>query len=314
MLRKSSVFAALLALIFCPLPHPAVAGDGYADYVATRTVRQQEEISNTRWLDVPGRGATLYYAQNNPFWNDMRYEKAGSSSYRRFGDGGCCPTSAAIAIANLLPLEELGKIHRYSYQSVPGYGLSTGSMNPLNMRSSQGVFWLNTAADYQKYLPLVFGQYAAGNNQKGNIWRAQPKESGVSSGGTGVGFVRELCAIYGLNYIKVEKDSMDWVEPIRNGATAVALANTTAQPFVKAQGHYVAIVGCDEEYLYIMDPQDKTDYQNDRKAVLEVVESGLVRVRIKDYKKLYIGVVYVLTNAQVEAKLAGQSAAVPGNH
>ncbi len=309
MRHRLIVGTVIFSCLLCALPPTgAWAGDGYTDYITVRTLREQETASTTRWIDVPGRGSMLFYAQSNPFWADMRYENAQSSGRRQFGNAGCCPTSTAIAIANLLPKEDLGKIQRYAAERPTrgtGYGFSLGVMNPLNMRRGQGIYWLNSADEYQRYLPLVFGQYAAGNNLRRSSWRSNPDPTGESSGGTSVGFVPDLCAIYGLKYTKVPKGKMDWVEPLRYGATAVALANTTAQPFVKSKGHYVAIVGCDDQYLYVMDPQDKLSgtYANDGQGVLEVLERGLVRVKLENYSKLYFGVVYVLTNAKVEAKL-----------
>lgn len=302
-LRRTSLFMAAVLLFLVFVSANALA-NGYADYLTVWAIEEQDELlNNNRLIDVPGRGPTLYYAQTNPFWKDMRYEAVGSTTSRRFGDGGCCPTSVAIAFANLLPAEELGKIRPFSASRASGFGFSLNSVNPLILSSSTGVFWLDCAADYQQYLPLVFGQYAAGNNEKRHTWRSKANDSG---GGTGIGYVPQLCTIYGLRYIHApDRMNMDWVEPVRNGAIAIALANSQWHPFATGKGHYVAIVGCDEEYLYIMDPQDKAKYDTDRKNVLEVVAQGFVRVKLSDYKNLQIGNVYVIINAEVDARLAG---------
>ena len=58
-------------------------------------------------VEVPGKGPMRYYAQNDPLWQDMAYERAETQSRRPFGDGGCGPTAGAMAIANLVPEEEL---------------------------------------------------------------------------------------------------------------------------------------------------------------------------------------------------------------
>lgn len=313
-LRRNSLFMAAVLLFLALAPANALAGDGYADYLAVRAIEEQELLNNNRLIDVPGRGPTLFYAQTNPFWKDMRYEVAGSAASRRFGDSGCCPTSAAIAFANLLPAEELGKIRPFSSPRVSGYGFALNSMNPLDMNGRTGVYWLDGAADYQRYLPLVFGQYAAGNNDQRHAWRSKQKESsdGSNGTGTGIGFVPKLCTIYGLRYIHApDRMNMDWVEPVRKGAIAIALANSQWHPFAAGRGHYVAIVGCDEEYLYIMDPQDKTKYDTDRKNILEVMEQGFVRVKLSDYKDLLIGNIYVITNEEVDARLASAGLPIP---
>ena len=294
----SGFFLALL-LFLGAFPFCAVAGDGYADLRMVRTLRQEkQEHDNTRWIEVPGRGEMLFYAQNNPFWDKMRYEATGSPTYRNFGDGGCCPTSTAIAIANLLPVTELGKIRVYASRRANGYGISVASMNPLNSPRRNGTLWLDQAEDYQRYLPLVFGQYAAGNNAKGSIWRVADWSISGRNGGTGAGFVPGLCEIYGLTYLKVAgKANMDWIAPIKQGALAVALANSRWHPFATGNGHYVTIVGCDDVYVYIMDPQNKTEYSNsDRKNVLEVLEPGLVRVKLSNFNDLMISMVHVIAN------------------
>lgn len=295
-----------LALLGGAYPLPAAA-NGYTDYVVARELEKRSGQNNNRWIDVPGRGLMIFYAQTNPFWAEMRYEVEGSGSFRHFGEGGCCPTSAAIAFANLLPVTDLGKIRPYASIRASGYGISTGVMNPLNMTNRIGVQWLEYAEDYQRYLPLVFGQFAAGNNRKRDSWRAKPRKRDVSTGGTGVGFVPVLCEIYGLNYIQAPgRMNMDWLVPVQNGAVAIALANSQWQPFAKSAGHYVVIVACDDDYLYLFDPQDKPQdqYDRDRKKVLEVLENGLLRVKMENFRYLQIGNIYVITNAEVEAKLA----------
>ncbi|MDD3410440.1 MAG: hypothetical protein PHY12_06490 [Eubacteriales bacterium] len=308
MTRRWIAFALTVSL--CLLTLPAFAGNGYEDYKTTREVRRLlAETSNTRLIDVPGRGPTTYYAQTNPFWDRMRYEIAGSSTYRRFGEGGCCPTSAAIAFANLLTVEQLGAIRPYaSKRASGGFGISTGVMNPLNMAKRNGVYWLDRAQDYYDLLPLVFGQFAAGNNSKGSIWRAKPKEWQVSKGGTNSGFIPKLAEIYGLTCTQLRgKDDMSFVEPVQNGATAVALANSQWHPFASGIGHYLAIVHVDDEYVYFFDPQDKTAYADDREGILEVVESGLVRVKLENFHGCHIGLIYVLSTPEIDAKIAEQS-------
>ena len=300
---------ALLALCLL-IPGLSMAESGYADYVVTRTMRANFANTNTRLIDVPTRGAMVYYAQTNPIWTRLRYEAAGSKTFRRFGDAGCCPTSAAIAFANLLTAEELAAIRPYSSKRAAGFGITTASMNPRNAATRDGVYWFDRAEDYLNYLPLVFGQYAAGNNPTGYSWRAKPKENNVSAGGTGSGYIPEIAKYYGLTCTKVAgKDNMQFLDMVRCGATAVALANTRWQPFATGNGHYVAIVAADDDSVYIMDPQDKAQYEDsDRLSTLEVLESGLVRVKLADFHDCHISMMYVLSTPAIDADIAANAA------
>ena len=303
---KLSIPVLFLAIfVLCFLPALSLARDGYSDLLMVRELSAADTAYNTnRWIDVPGRGPTLFYAQVNPFWAKMRYEPPGSSTRRNFGGSGCCPTTAAIAFANLLPASDLGKIRPFASTQVNGYGFSSLSMNPITFPRRVGIKWLDYAQDYQRYLPLVFGQYAAGNNIKRSSWRSEAK----SNGGTGVGFVPGLCGIYGIEYLKVSgKMNMDWIAPVKQGAIGIALSNTRYQPFAASNAHYVAIVGCDDTHLYIMDPQDKAAgeyWDSDSLGVLEVIEKGLVRVKLTDFDHLYINVIYVITNEDILLRLA----------
>ena len=301
-----------LLLLFLLLPGLAMGESGYADYVVTRTLRSNLCNTSTRVMDVPTRGPMIYYAQTNPIWERLRYEAAGSKTFRRFGDAGCCPTSAAIAFANLLTTEELAAIRPYASKRVVGFGITTASMNPRNAATRDGVYWFDHAEDYFNYLPLVFGQYAAGNNRAGYSWRAKPREANVSAGGTGSGFVPELAKCYGITCTKVPgKDNMDFLDMVRCGATAVALANTRWQPFATGLGHYVTIVAADDDSIYIMDPQDKTDYSaSDRWNTLEVLESGLVRVKLENFHDCQISMMYVLSTPEIDADIAAYAAMV----
>lgn len=292
-----SLLSLLLFTSFLVAPAHVLAASGYTDYQVTRALREMEAQDSSRLINVPGRGQVQYYAQTNPLWAQMRYEAQGSRHHRRFGAGGCAPTCAAMAIANLLPAEALGQIASYASGKAGGFGISTGIVNPLNMLSTDGALWINTAEDYLRYLPLVFGQYAAGNNPKRTNWRLGSTELS-GTGGTSLGFLPELCDIYGLTYTKLAgKGRLEWMDSVRNGAVAIALANSQHQPFVNSSGHYVVIIGCDEEYLYLLDPQDKSDdeYQRDRRKILDVMERGLVRVALENFNHLHFAVIHVIS-------------------
>ena len=50
------------------------------------------------WINVPGKGLMRYYAQNDPLWAVLCYEREGTESRRPFRDSGCSPSAAAMAI------------------------------------------------------------------------------------------------------------------------------------------------------------------------------------------------------------------------
>ena len=62
----------------------------------------QETQAYSRTITIDGFGDFVYYAQNDPDWDRSLYEPRFSKNYRVMHGGGCAPTAAAIAIANLL--------------------------------------------------------------------------------------------------------------------------------------------------------------------------------------------------------------------
>lgn len=307
MSSPTRIFAFFVALFFAlGITHPsALAGTGYADYQTARTIAMRSEESNNRVINVPGRGEMTFYAQTNPIWAEMRYESPGSRARRRFGGSGCCPTSIAIAIANTVPLTDLGKISPYAAPKAGAFGITAKEMNPMLVNPNVGMYWLSTAEDFQAYLPLVIGQYAAGNNPGRTPYRAAPKPSEQISEavGTKIHFLPTVCGYYGLYCLKVGSSQMDkWSAMVRYGAVGVALASGSS-PLCGDNGHYVDIVAVDETYVYILDPQDIQIYPRDRHGIIEVLESGLIRVRLTDYKQLCLSSLHMLYNQETNAKL-----------
>ena len=77
----------------------------YTDEKSVSVMKMEMDAlaGTSRTVSVPGRGEIQYYAQNDPVWAAMRYEARKSKQARPFGQGGCGPTSMAMAIANLVP-------------------------------------------------------------------------------------------------------------------------------------------------------------------------------------------------------------------
>ena len=124
----------------------------------------------SRTVNVPGRGEMQYYAQNDPVWAAMRYEARRSKQARPFGQGGCGPTSMAMAIANLVPEESLGGISAYA-RVENGYTFCTCSVNQYFCNHRHAQYRLETPAEFRRYLPLAIASFATGNNIWGEISR-----------------------------------------------------------------------------------------------------------------------------------------------
>ncbi|MDO4484243.1 MAG: hypothetical protein Q4C54_07380 [Clostridia bacterium] len=60
----------------------------------------------------------------------------------------------------------------------------------------------------------------------------------------------------------------------------------TGSPYTGG-GHYMVAAAADDTYIYILDPYMKEDYsKTDKRHVIEVLEPGLLRVKIADWRSL----------------------------
>ena len=85
-----------------------------AEIIHLEKLALDQQSTVTQYVDVPGRGPMLYYAQKDPLWANMLYEIKGSTKTRKIGGSACAPTSMAMVLANLLQADELMQIADYA--------------------------------------------------------------------------------------------------------------------------------------------------------------------------------------------------------
>lgn len=239
----------------------------------------------SRTVNVPGRGEMQYYAQNDPVWAAMRYEARKSKQARPFGQGGCGPTSMAMAIANLVPEESLGGISAYA-RVENGYTFCTCSVNQYFCNHRHAQYKLETPAEFRRYLPLAIASFATGNN----IWGETSRGDG---GGTNTAFMKRVTEAYGL-YFTLTKDRELALSALADGAMVIASTGGKASPFTGG-GHYLTLAGIYEGSLYILDPYLKADYgKTDRRHLITQIEPGVLRVSMEDLDELLLYTFYIV--------------------
>ena len=236
-------------------------------------------------VTVPGRGEMQYYAQNDPVWAKMRYEARGSNQARPFGQGGCGPTSMAMAIANLVPEESLGGISAYA-KVENGFTFCTCSVNQYFCNHRHAQYKLITPAEFKRYLPVAMASFATGNN----IWG---ENSRSDNGGTSTAFMKRVTEAYGL-YFTLTKDRERALAALEDGAMVIASTGGTASPFTGG-GHYLTLANVYEGKLYILDPYLKADYsKTDKRGLLTQIEPGLLEADLEDIDELLLYTFYIV--------------------
>ena len=236
-------------------------------------------------VNVPGRGEMQYYAQNDPVWARMRYEARGSNEARIFGQGGCGPTSMAMAIANLVPEESLGGISAYAKME-NGFTFCTCSVNQYFCNHTHAQYKLETPAEFKRYLPVAMASFATGNN----IWG---ESSRTDSGGTSTAFMKRVTEAYGL-YFTLTKDREQALSALEEGAMVIASTGGSASPFTGG-GHYLTLASVYEGKLYILDPYLKADYsKTDKRHLLTQIEPGLLEADVEDLDELLLYTFYIV--------------------
>lgn len=262
------------------------------DQSASVTKMQLDSLEGTsRMIEVPGRGMMQYYAQNDPVWAKMVYEPKGATTYRPFGQGGCCPTSVAMAIANLVPEENLNAISAYA-RSEQGFTFCRCSVNQYYCDRTHEQYQLTTGWEFKRYLPIVMANFATGNNR----WNAKSRSE---YSGTSVTFVKRLTEVYGLE-LTVSKSGEEAIEALRRGAMVVASTGGSDSPFTGG-GHFLTLAHADDTYLYILDPYLKDDYsKTDKRKLLTQLQPGLLRADIAEMDHLLLYTFFILENPAKE--------------
>ena len=233
-------------------------------------------------------GEFMVYAQNDPIWNRMQYESERNPVYRVFGDGGCGPTAVAIAIANLVDKEELPLIGQHSLNGV-GTLMCPCSVNRVYCNHTHAPYLISSAEEFHRYLPVVMGDFAAGNND------AQILSRRVGSTGSNMNFLNYLCDLFGITRIDVA-DFNEGIDQMRGhtGERIMVCYALFNSPYTNTS-HYVVVVGVDEEYFYVLDPLFRDSYAaTDERELLEVADKGVTRIRLNQSHYADLTPVYVM--------------------
>lgn len=251
----------------------------------------------SRIIDVPSLGPVQYYAQNDPAWKSMYYEPNPTKYRRRFGEGGCGPATAAMAIAKQLSADELPALIAHSFGSVKDFALCSCSVNgefcdERYRRARYGTSDPNHSAytpvsgeEFTRWLPVLFASYAAGNNDHGYQLRK------MKENGTEIFLFNALADDYGLAYT----GTREWDEALAALQKGASVITTVTQGIFTNGSHYLFLAGVDEEYLYIMDSDMRAQYRRDKHDYLEVLEPGLSRIRLENVPNIHMYSFYVIS-------------------
>ena len=263
-LRKRRVMVCALLLLVCLTGH--ALADAMTDVEAFFT--KPESYSGL--VEVPGKGLVRYYAQNDPLWADLTYEKDNTNTRRPFRDSGCSPTAVAMAVASLVPADQLSVIAK---QAKRDYSLCSCSLNKARCNHSHTRYVLTSQRDWERFLPLVFGDFATGNNASGGASR------GVAAG-TGTGYLKDIAKVYGLK-VSFVSDYAKARKAIQAGKAVVGLAGRGGA--FTNQGHYIFLAAVDKNNLYILDPLRRTTYSGYNQGnKLTLIQPGLVSLKHSD--------------------------------
>ena len=238
-------------------------------------------------IDVPGKGPMRYYAQNDALWGALVYEQRDTGSSRPFRDSGCGPTAMAMAVAALIPENELRRISDYA--DTP-YALCECSVNNARCNHRHGRYLLTSDRDFTRFLPLILGDFATGNNTFGIYSRG-------AAAGTSSSFIKFVAAAYGLDYQSVG-DYNEAIAALRSGAAVVATVSRGGA--FTDTGHYVLLAHIDDERLYIFDPLCRTVYKTNGGSKLEIIQPGLVALTHENVKAARFNNFHIFTVANAE--------------
>ncbi|MDD5897386.1 MAG: class B sortase [Clostridia bacterium] len=264
---------------------PIPASDAPVVYMNQQGLDARESISG--YATARGVGTWMVYGQNDPLWDRMIFEVPYSSRRRPFGDGGCGPTSIAIAIANLVPTEKLPQIREYASNPL-GYVFCPCCIGTHWCEAGHLPYQLNTPEQYLRYFPLAVADFAMGNNTFGVQGRRD-------SYGTNMSYLNAICSVYGISVKSVRslEDALPYLR--RKDTMAISCVTGSSSPFTR-NSHFLVLAHADNEYLYVLDPLRRESYASlDVYGVLELISPGLVRVKLENAHLCHFSTISLLT-------------------
>ena len=149
-------------------------------------------------------------------------------------------------------------------------------------------YYLTSQRDFLRFLPLVMGDFATGNNSFGVYSRGE-------AAGTATNYFRYAAEAYGLEFSATAKLS-EALDALGNGYAVITLASKGGA-FTNT-GHYVFLAHSDEEKIYVLDPLCREEYKTNYAGKLEIIEPGLVALAMKNVSAARFGTFYILKNKE----------------
>lgn len=277
--RRRFSLAALLAfaLLLClPLAASAQEADAAAQ-------EESAPLVYSRYIDVPGVGPWYYYAQNDPEWKESIYETRNGNMLREFGGGGCGPTSLAIAISRQLTPQELPALLEFRNPLYDSFYYCSCSVNQYHCHEHCERRSIDTAEDFLKNLPRALGSIATGNNNLYTEYRGD-------FAGTSLRLFKDVATAYGLEYTTTS----DWDTARQALADGYSIITTVTKGVFTNSSHYMVVASTDEEWLYLLDPLMREHYENDKWDYLEILEPGLVRMKLEHLRHVSLYGFYMI--------------------
>lgn len=282
---KHRWMAAVLAMFLCwSVPSSVLFCCAEDELTLTEAYFAGQE-SDSGWVHVPGKGVMRYYAQNDDLWRALTYEAKSSAKRRPFGDGGCCPTAVAMAIRQLVPDDELCSVMAYGKRT---YSLCPCSVNAYKCSKGHARYIPTSNLDFDRFLPLLFADFATGNNVFGAVSRSEAK-------GTSTSFVHHLIKVYQLD-VQVTTDLDAAIDALHQGKAVIA--HSSAGAAFTNTGHYVTLAHADEEKLYVLDPMCREEYDTQGGNKIEILQPGLVALRHEDIRYAGLGSFMIFSKSE----------------
>ncbi len=227
----------------------------------------------------------ILYRQDDPCWDRMIFETHNSSRRRPFGDGGCGPTAIAMAVANLLPTEDLCKLNAFSPDPY-GYTICTCSVTQTHCNRLHLPYQLDEAQEMLTYLPLAIGSFATGYN-------TLDVQGRYDRYGSSMDYLATLCSeVYGIPML--ETTNKEIALSFLASGQGMAVTCTGGPPFTR-NSHYLTLAGVDDKYLYILDPLARESYEElDPYGIVEILTPGVVRVTKHNAHNLSMSPIYLM--------------------
>ena len=264
---------------------PMPVSDGPVIWLNQQGLDASKSVSG--YATAEGAGTWMIYGQNDPLWDRMVFEIAGSSRRRPFGDGGCGPTSIAMAIANLVPPEKLPKLNDYATDPL-GYVFCPCGIDDRWCDLGHVPYQLKTPEDFLRYFPLAVGSFAMGNNTFGVQGRRD-------SYGTNMSYLEAICSVYGISVKPVR--TLDEALPYlrRKDTLAVCCVSGSYSPFTR-NSHFMVLSHVSDGYIYVLDPLRRETYAElDPNGIVEIITPGLVRVKLENAHMCHFTGINLLT-------------------